>query len=135
MFGVLYIQSSYSMLKNTIPLPVLVEKAKQGGYDFLALSDEQLHGMIHFFNLATKHQIKPILGIQVIVKYQETSSDFLIYVKDQKGYENLLNISLLKSQNELTYDDLIKHQEGLIFVTSKNSIINQSILKKIMNKQ
>ncbi|MFA5470437.1 MAG: DNA polymerase III subunit alpha [Acholeplasmataceae bacterium] len=130
MIGVLYIQSSYSMLKNTIPLPVLVEKAKQGGYDFLALSDEQLHGMIHFFNLATKHQIKPILGIQVIVKYQETSSDFLIYVKDQKGYENLLNISLLKSQNELTYDDLIKHQEGLIFVTSKNSIINQSILKK-----
>src|SRR5690554_3800971 len=130
MIGVLYIQSSYSMLKNTIPLPVLVEKAKQSGYDFLALSDEQLHGMIHFFSLATKHQIKPILGIRVIVKYQETSSDFLIYVKDQKGYENLLNISLLKSQNELTYDDLIKHQEGLIFVTSKNSIINQSILKK-----
>ena len=130
MFGALYIQSSYSMLKNAIPLPILVEKAKLGGYDFLALSDEQLHGMIHFFDLTKKHNIKPILGLHVSVDYQDISSDFLIYVKNQEGYQHLLKISLLKSQHELTYDHLIEYQEGLIFVTSKKSIINQLLLKK-----
>ena len=70
MFGTLYLQSSYSMLKNTIPLPVLVEKAKLGGYDFIALSDEQLHGMLHLFKHAEKHHIKPILGLKVNVDHE-----------------------------------------------------------------
>ncbi len=134
MIGTLYIQSSYSMLKNAIPLPVLVEKAISGGYDFLALSDEQLHGMIHFFNLTDKHQLKPIIGLHIDVSFQQEESDFLIYVKNQIGYQNLLKISLLKSQNELTYDLLVEHQEGLVVVTSKHSIIDRLLLNKDIEK-
>lgn len=131
MYGTLYLQSSYSMLKNTIPLPVLIEKAKQGNYDFIALSDEQLHGMLHLFKHAQKHHIKPILGLKINVDYPLGKTGFLVYVKNNSGYQNLLNISLLKSKNELTYDDLVELQEGLIFVTSgQDTIINQSILNK-----
>jgi DNA polymerase-3 subunit alpha len=117
------------MLKNTIFLPTLIEKAKQGNYDFIALSDEQLHGMLHLFKHAQKHHIKPILGLKVSVDYPLGQTGFLVYVKDNTGYQNLLKISLLKSKNELTYDALIEHQKGLIFVTSgQDTILSQSIL-------
>ncbi len=67
MNGVLYLQSSYSMLKNTIPLPSLVKEAKVGGYDFIALSDYNLHGMLLLFAEAKKTGIKPILGLKITV--------------------------------------------------------------------
>jgi len=35
------------MLKNSIPLETLIKKVKTGGYDFIALSDENLHGMFN----------------------------------------------------------------------------------------
>ncbi|BCR35497.1 DNA polymerase III subunit alpha [Mariniplasma anaerobium] len=131
MYGTLYLQSSYSMLKNTIPLPVLIENAKKGNYDFIALSDEQLHGMLHLFKHAEKHHIKPILGLKVSVNYTLGQTGFLVFVKNNVGYQNILKISLLKSKNELTYEALVKYQEGLIFVTSgQDTIINQLILNK-----
>ena len=130
MIGVLGIQSSYSMLKNTIPMETLVREVKARGYDFLALSDEQLHGMLHFYRMAEKNAIKPILGIQVQVSYNILETSFLIYVKDQTGYQNLLQISMLKSQNELTYEKLIELQKGLIFVSHKTSVIDQHLLNK-----
>lgn len=131
MYGTLYLQSSYSMLKNTIPLPVLVEKAKQGGYDFIALSDEQLHGMLHLFKHAEKQNIKPVLGIKINVQHELGDTGFLVYVKNLSGYQNLLKISLLKSSQSLTYEDLVTYQKGLIFVTSgEDSIVNRSILNK-----
>lgn len=130
MIGVLGIQSSYSMLKNTIPMETLVREVKARGYDFLALSDEQLHGMLHFYRMAEKNAIKPILGIQVQVSYNILETSFLIYVKNQTGYQNLLQISMLKSQNELTYEKLIELQKGLIFVSHKTSVIDQHLLNK-----
>ena len=130
MIGVLGIQSSYSMLKNTIPMETLVREVKARGYDFLALSDEQLHGMLHFYRMAEKNAIKPILGIQVQVIYNILETSFLIYVKNQTGYQNLLQISMLKSQNELTYEKLIELQKGLIFVSHKTSVIDQHLLNK-----
>ena len=130
MIGVLNIQSSYSMLKNTIPMESLVKEAKARGYDFLALSDEQLHGMLHFYRLTETYDIKPVLGISVTVGYGIGETAFLIYVKNNEGYQHLLEISLLKSQNSLTYEDLVKYQKGLIFVSNKQSIIDHHLLNK-----
>ena len=118
MFGVLYLQSAYQMLKNSIPLETLIKKVKTGGYDFIALSDENLHGMYQLFKEAPKHQLKPVLGLKVTVQLDLVESGFLIYVKNNKGYENLLKLILLKQDNKLTLSDLATHQEGLMFVTS-----------------
>ncbi len=134
MIGVIGIQSSYSMLKNTIPMETLVKEAKARGYDFLALSDEQLHGMLHFYRLTQNYGIKPILGLTVEIPYGLGKTSFLIYVKNQEGYQNLLQISLLKSEQELSYETLILHQKGLIFVSNQHSIIDQHLLNKDMNQ-
>lgn len=131
MFGILDVQSAYSMLKNTIPLEKLVETAKNSGYDFIALSDEHLYGMMSLFREAKKHGIKPVLGLKLYVSTGLEESGFLVYVKNQVGYQHLLKLNLLKSERSLTLEDLSTYQEGLIFVTSGiDSAIDSYILKE-----
>ncbi|MFU8793611.1 MAG: DNA polymerase III subunit alpha [Acholeplasmataceae bacterium] len=118
MSGVLYLQSAYSMLKNTIPLDRLVTHAKDKGYDFVALTDDNLHGLLQFHEMTRKHHIKPVYGIHVKTNDPLEQTGFLIYVKDHKGYQNLLKIAFEYSKNTLTFECLKDHQEGLIFVNS-----------------
>ncbi len=134
MFGVLYLQSSYSMLKNTIPLSSLLKEAKQGEYDFIALSDENLHGMLSLMREAKKKKLKPVLGLKIKVQTDLDETGFLVYVKNEVGYQNLLKIAL--NMNEKTFDleSLISMQKGLIFVSSAHdSKIDQSILQEDLN--
>jgi DNA polymerase III subunit alpha len=133
--GVLYLQSSYSMLKNTIPLPSLVKEAKVGGYDFIALSDYNLHGMLLLFAEAKKTGIKPILGLKITVSLDLEETGFLVYVKNQQGYQNLLSILLSQNEGQLPFSKLVEHQKGLIVVSSgKDSMIDQMILKEDLEK-
>ena len=131
MFGVFYLQSEYSLLNNLIPLPKLVELAKEGNYDFVALSDtNNLYGMYDFFKLAKKHQLKPVIGLKIEVNFEVNKTGFLVYVKNDIGYQNLLNISaIINIENrDLEYDELVKYQEGLIIITSGlDSIVDLSM--------
>ena len=134
MFGVLYLQSSYSMLKNTIPLSSLVKEAKQGGYDFIALSDENLHGMLSLMREAKKEKLKPVLGLKIKVQTDLDETGFLIYVKNEVGYQNLLKIALNMNEKTFDFDFLVSLQKGLIFISSgRDSKIDQSILKEDLN--
>ena len=129
MKGILYLQSSYSMLKNMIPLESLFLVCQKEGYEFIALTDEQLHGTYDLFKNAKKYNLRPILGMVVdILEPNETK--FLIYVKNSIGYENLLNLSKMKANGEkLSLKDLINNQKGLIFVSGGyNSVIDQTAL-------
>lgn len=130
MFGILYIQSSYSMLKNTIPIASLVKEGKSKGYEFIALSDENLHGMLSFIKEAKKEKIKPVLGLKIEVQTDLEQTGFLVYVKDQVGYENLLKISLEKSAPDFDLESLQKYQKGLIFVSSGRDAIIDRLIEK-----
>ena len=135
MFGILHLQSAYSMLKNAIPLSQLAERAKQSGYDVLALSDVNLHGMMELFRLAKKHQLKPVLGLEIKVSHGLSDTVFFTYVKDELGYQNLLKLSLRQSEGFIDDDYLLTHQEGLIFVSGGHkSLIDQSIDNSDLNQ-
>lgn len=131
MFSILNTQSAYSMLKNTIPLPSLVKEAKSGGYDALFLSDEQLYGMMEFFKQCQLHQLKPIIGLNIKVSHMIMDTTFLVYAKNDEGYQNLLALSLLKSSHVLDEETFYRYQKGLICVTAGHtSIIDQLILRQ-----
>ncbi|MBE0701204.1 MAG: DNA polymerase III subunit alpha, partial [Acholeplasmataceae bacterium] len=124
-----------SMLKNAIPLPVLVEEAKRGGYDFIALADENLHGMLALFQETKKQQIKPVLGMKIKAVCDLMETGFLVYVKNQEGFQNLLTIQKQAIDKKmLSLEDLATHQSGLIFITSgSDAIIDQLVLNQDMN--
>ena len=128
MFGTLFLQSAYSMLKNTIPLKDLVAHAKQRGYDVIALSDTELHGSVELFRECKKHQIQPVLGLMIKVSHELTDTSFFAYVKSEEGYQNLLKIALAQKETGLDDDFIINHQQGLMFVTAgKYSLIDHAI--------
>lgn len=129
MIGVFNLQSAYSMLSNTIPLEILVETAKQEGYDFVALTDTRLHGMMTLFKLAKKHKIKPVLGYQIHVPLDFGSTTFYLYAKNNKGYANLIQIINQTQDEPPTLALLSTYQKDVIFATSGfQSIVDQSIL-------
>ncbi|TNF08850.1 MAG: DNA polymerase III subunit alpha, partial [Bacillota bacterium] len=130
MFGILYTQSSYEMLKNTIPQETLIEKAVNGGYDFLALSNSNLHGTHQFFKAMKKTRLKPVLGLEINVALDLETSRFLVFVKDQTGYQNLLKLVMKKQSSEIAFQDLLSLKEGLMFVSlGLSSAIDQHIMK------
>ena len=117
------------MLKNTIPLKDLVLKAKENDYPWIALSDDNLHALYRFVTLCKKANIKPIIGIKLDVIYDLYETSFFAYVKTQKGYENILQLARLKTQEKLTYQKMIHYQEGLLFITSgEDSILSEHIM-------
>ncbi|HHW80046.1 MAG TPA: DNA polymerase III subunit alpha [Acholeplasmataceae bacterium] len=130
MRGVFYLQSSYSMLKNIVRLKDLIDEAKKEAYDFIALSDELLHGMITFFDLMEYEKIKPVIGITLKV-IEPFETGFLIYVKNEIGYQNLLELQMMKTNgNHFTIEDLIAREHGLIFVTDGNSVIDNNLFRE-----
>ncbi|MCF7932217.1 MAG: DNA polymerase III subunit alpha, partial [Acholeplasmataceae bacterium] len=136
MFGVFGLQSAFSMLKNTIPIETLVTSAKQGGYDFVALSDESLHGTLKLFKTCNAQGLKPVLGWRVTVTIDLVETSFLLLVKNSKGYQNLLQLQIDKiNEKTLTIDHLARRQEGLIFISdTAMSVIDQAILEDDMNE-
>ena len=63
-FVQLQVISSYSLLQSTTSIEELVVKAKERGYRAIALTDHNvLYGMVDFYKMCKKHQIKPILGL------------------------------------------------------------------------
>ncbi|MFP4178284.1 MAG: DNA polymerase III subunit alpha [Acholeplasmataceae bacterium] len=118
MFGVFNLQSAYSMLENTIPLPELIERGHANGYDFIALSDDNLHGMVTFFERTKSLGIKPILGLRFLVSIEDEAIPMIAYVRNAAGYRNLLSIAWEKTRDDaLSLDRIDRLQSGLIFMT------------------
>lgn len=129
MFGVFNLQSAYSMLENTIPLTQLIELGHANGYDFIALSDDNLHGMVTLFEQTRRLGMKPILGMRFSVLVDLESVSLIAYVKDGEGYRNLLAIAWENTlEKPLELNRLESLQKGLIFVTeSPGSAIDRAL--------
>lgn len=129
MFGILYTQSSYELLKNTIPQDVLIDLAVKKGYDFLALSNSNMYGTHQFFKDIKKTKLKPILGLKIKVNLDLEETHFLVYVKNDIGYHHLLKLIWIQQDRLINLQDLMTYQKGLFFVScGLDSIIDQHIL-------
>lgn len=99
----LQVRSSYSLLNSTITIEKLVKQAMELEYRALALTDEQvLHGAISFYQECLKYSIKPIIGMTVFVKRNQTEIEELtLLAKTNEGYHNLAKLSTwIQKQDE-----------------------------------
>ncbi len=133
MFGYFYQQTEYSMLKNIIKLEEYIIKAKEYGYTFLTITDENLHGSFKFYELCIKNDIKPVIGLKIDVLLEDTTETILLYAKNYNGLKNLFKISSLEKinlKNNISYKDLLKNNSDLLLITTlEESKLNDYILK------
>ena len=117
-FTHLYLESNFQMNGSNIRLSDLVKRAVAEGYSSLALTDDRLYGTYKFYKLCIKHNIKPILGLQVTIEGVQPGQEnrFLLYAKTNQGYQNLLRIASIHSHRLVRLSDIKEHKTGLIAV-------------------
>jgi DNA polymerase-3 subunit alpha len=116
----LNIQSSYSFNGSIIDIDTIVKEAKEMGYLSLGLTDRlKIHGLIKFYKSCVNHGIKPLLGMEIVIRSEKYSDILcLVYAKNDQGYQSLMKLSSFLSIHE---DHIDLHQfnefnQGLILV-------------------
>ena len=124
----LHVYSEYSFLKSGLTLDKYFSFAKKNNLQYMGISDfEVMFGFPIFYEKCQELNIKPILGMDIKL------GRFLLtlFIKDEVGYLNAIKISNTIQDNNFTYDQIVKNQEGLIFVLSVNINNYKDSLKSI----
>src|SRR5699024_12335434 len=120
-FTHLQVRSGDSFMTSTICIDKLADKAKEMRFDALALTDEHvLYGAIPFYKAWQKNGIKPIIGMNVTVFYNDGDPEYCILLaKNNQGYQNLIRLSTqiqLSNQNGIEISELASYSNDLICI-------------------
>lgn len=146
MFIQLRNHSHYSLLKALPKIPDLVKEAKKAGMNALALTDySNMYGIIEFYNTCKKEGVKPIVGCEFTIPYNDRKFQIVLLAKNLIGYKNLMRlVSIVNVEDpvepKLTDAILLKYKEGLIVLSGGISgdvnnllIIDKNEAKKRLN--
>lgn len=114
----LYIKTNYSLLSSLISIDSLIDMAIKNKLNTLSICDDNLTSTMIFYNKCINNGIKPVIGLDV--KYNNTN--ILLYAKDYDGYKNLIKLSTIMSEREVTIDDIEKYNNNLICIVPFSSI-------------
>lgn len=102
-FTHLHVHTVYSLLDGFAKIPDLVSRAKELGFDSLAITDHGvMYGVIEFYKECEKQGIKPILGCEVYVA-PDSRFDREVGANDERYYH-----LILLAENETGYKNLTK---------------------------
>ena len=127
MKGFLYGQTEYNILGSSVRLDQYIKRAVESNFDFLSITDSNLHAAYKFYKECLKYSIKPIIGLECkILDMDNLYSKVLLYAKNNNGYKNLLKINKeIKINNIEKLDDFIYDDIYYIFV------LNDSFLQRV----
>ena len=123
MFVHLRNHTHYSLLKALPKVGDLVKKAKQLSMESIGISDyNNMYGTIEFYKTCTDKGIKPIIGVEFSIQYNDRNFQIVLIAKNLAGYKNLMRItSIVNIENPLspvlTDEVLTKYKEGLIVLS------------------
>ncbi|BCY17742.1 DNA-directed DNA polymerase [Leptolinea sp. HRD-7] len=144
----LHVHSEYSLLDGFANIKKLVERTKELEMPAIALTDHgTMHGIIEFYNAASKAGVKPILGMEAYMAARKmtdrestldrSSTHLLLLAENMTGYRNLLKLASAAQLEGFYYypridrDLLAQHSEGLIATTGcLASDISRTILEQ-----
>lgn len=130
-FTHLHVHSHYSLLDGLAKIEELVNRAKELGYEALALTDHgAMYGIPEFYKKMKEAGLKPILGVEVYLapesrflkraKIDDKRYHLTLLAKNYQGYQNLLKL-VTKAHLEGFYykprvdkELLQQHREGII---------------------
>ncbi len=130
-FTHLHLHTQYSILDGASNIDLLMERVAETGMKAVAITDHgNMYGVMHFFNAAKKHGIKPIIGCEVYVatrsrilkndKVDRAGAHLVLLAKNKTGYHNLSKLVSRGYQEGFYYKPRIdkeilrEHHEGLI---------------------
>lgn len=115
--------SHYSLLRALPKTDALVKKAVSLSMTAVALTDySNMYGTIEFFKNCKKKEIKPIIGAEFSIRYNDRVFQIVLIAQNIIGYKNLMHLtSEVNVDNPLTPtltdEILIRYKEGLIVLS------------------
>ena len=103
-FTHLHVHTEYSLLDGSAKIKSLVKRAKELGYDSLAITDHGvMYGVIDFYEAARAEGIKPLIGCEIYVspgsrfdrentRGEERYYHLVLLAENNQGYKNLSKI-------------------------------------------
>lgn len=126
-YAPLNLKTEYSLLTSLIKIPSLIAVAKENNLNTLCITDTNLFGAMQFYTNCKKNNIKPIIGLEVLVNDKK----ILLYSENNTGYHNLIKLSTKQSKEKLLIDDLSDNSDFVLAIIPFNSLDLYSELKKI----
>ncbi|MGL4948601.1 MAG: DNA polymerase III subunit alpha [Mycoplasma sp.] len=87
-FNNIYVYSYYTLLESTLSIDRIIENAIQTNSKHVILTDKNLYGSIDFYFKAKKHNLNPIIGLDLVYN----DCQLLLIAKNNNGYHNLVKI-------------------------------------------
>ena len=118
-YAELHLKSFYSFGLGASHAHELLARAKENGYDSLALTDTNLCGALEFARLAGSLGIRPITGGELTLT---DGTRLVLLAKTRRGYGNLSRLFTLangvdRREPRLDPEHLPHHAEGLVLLT------------------
>lgn len=123
----LYIKTHNSLLSSLIKEEDLVKYAKENNLTSLTITDNNMYGVMDFYHLCMKNDIKPIVGLEVEID----NLKIVLYCKNYAGYQNLISLSTIMSEGNITLNILKEKNSDLICIVPFDSRSLYDELKKI----
>ena len=113
----LYIKTHNSLLSSLIKEADLIEYAKNNSLTSLSITDNNMYGVLDFYHLCLKNNIKPIVGLEIEIDNRKV----VLYCKNYLGYLNLVYLCTKLSEERLNLDLLKSKSSNLICIVPFDS--------------
>ena len=110
MYTSLYVKTNYSILSSLITIDKYIDYAKLNNLTSLAITDDNMYGVMEFYKKCKLNNIKPIIGLELSIN----NNTLLLYAKDYDGYKTLLKLSSIKSCRDLLINDIEMYHKSVI---------------------
>lgn len=119
----LNIKTNNSLLTSLIDINALALECKRLNINEIAILDDNMFGVLDFYKIMTKNNIKPIIGLNIKIN----DKDIYLYAKNYVGYQNLCYICT----NDKSIDVLKENNDGLLCIIPYYENILYDELSKI----
>src|SRR3954467_9908233 len=128
----LHVHSEYSLLDGACKIEALAERAANYGQPAIGLTDHGvMNGAVELYKAASKHNIKPILGLEAYYVDDRHSREsrlernhLTLLAQSDEGFKNLTKLSskgflegLHRGKPGVDLELLARHAEGVICLT------------------
>ncbi len=133
----LHLHTEYSLLDGATRIDTLFDACKEKNMPAVAITDHgNMYGAYHFYCLAKKKGIKPIIGCEfymaddLTVKSGDVKREFnhlVLIAKNNTGYKNLVKLNSIGFVDgyyykpRIDFKTLSQHSEGLICLSACNA--------------
>ena len=127
----LKVKSDYSFLSSTIRIDDMISFCIKNNLKYASLIDNNLFGALPFYNTCISNNIRPIIGIELNVRFSDVVFPIIFIAKSEIGYKNISKLSSIANKYQQTSIDFkilsMYAQDVALVLSSEDSYLTHLI--------